>query len=304
MNAGRKPRLSARVRRARFSSDPTAAPANVIELWPGVAPGDKESLVTEQDVTKPHDRRVGGKPVVRLTHVAQPTITVYRPPSNRANGTAMLVCPGGRYDVLAMDLEGTEVCHWLNSLGVTGVLLKYRVPRRTGLEKHATALQDAQRAMGLIRQRAKEFGIAPNRIGVLGFSAGGHLAAVLGHQSERRSYPVVDEADATSCRPDFAALIYPSYLTVEEQGDRGAPEVAPTTHTPPTFLAMAQDDPVRVETVLFYAVALRQAKVPFELHVYPSGGHAYGLRPSKNHVTTWPQRVEDWMRSRELLSGE
>lgn len=302
MNKHSKPRSSAHSRRARFSPDPAVGLTRVIELWPGLAPGDQESLVAEQDLTKPHDRLVGGKPVVRITHVTKPTIALYRPPRERANGTAMLVCPGRRYDVLAMDLEGTEVCHWLNSLGVTGALLKYRTPRRPGLAKHAAAFQDAQRAIGLLRQRAKEFGIVPNRIGVLGFSAGGHLAAVLGSQDERRSYAVVDEADATSCRPNFSVLIYPSYLMGEEQADRVASKLAPTTTTPPTFLAMTQDDPVRVETVLFYAVALRKAKVPFELNVYPRGGHAYGLRPAKDYVMTWPRRVEDWMRSRALLN--
>ncbi len=210
MNAVRKPRLLARGPRTRLLSDSVAEPTRVIELWPGAAPGDKESLVAEQNTTKPHDRLVDGKPVVRLTNISKPTIAVYRPPRDRANGTAILVCPGGRYDVLAMDLEGSEVCNWLNSLGVTGVLLKYRVPKRLGLENYTATLQDAQRAMGLIRHRAKEFGITPNRIGVLGFSAGGHLAAVLGNQCERRTYPVADEADAASCRPDFAVLIYPS----------------------------------------------------------------------------------------------
>jgi acetyl esterase/lipase len=278
-----------------------AEPAKVIELWPGTAPGDKDAVGEEHDTSKANDGLVAGKPVIRLGNVSKPTITAYRPPAGQETGTAVLVCPGGAYRILAMDLEGTEVCAWLNSIGVTGVLLKYRVPNRPGRERYSAALQDAQRAMGILRKRAGEFGIDPHRIGVLGFSAGGHLAAVLSNRYEQRTYEAIDEADATSCRPDFTVLVYPAYLTVKEQGDSIASELSLTTNTPPTFMAMAQDDPVRVETVLFYAAGLRKVKVPFELHVYPTGGHGYGLRPSRNEVTTWPKRVEDWMRSRELV---
>jgi acetyl esterase/lipase len=183
----------------------------------------------------------------------------------------------------------------LNSIGVTGVLLKYRVPKRAGLEKHAAALQDAQRALGLVRSRAKEWNVDPRRIGVLGFSAGGHLAAALSNNYQERTYPKVDDADAVSCRPDFTILIYPGYLTVKGQNDKIAPELIITSNTPPTFLAMAEDDPVRVENALFYAAALHKAKVPVELHIYPTGGHGYGLRPTKDFVTTWPQRASEWL---------
>jgi acetyl esterase/lipase len=200
-----------------------------------------------------------------------------------------------------MDLEGTEVCDWLNSLGVTAILLKYRVPSRAGLEKHTAALQDAQRAMGLVRHRAKDWSIDPKRIGILGFSAGGHLAALASSQCDPRSYPQQDEADTASCRPDFTILIYPAYLTLKEQQEKIAPEFNLTTNTPQTFIAMTEDDPIRVETALYYAAALRKVGVPFELHVYPTGGHGYGLRPSKDLVTSWPQRAADWLRSRELI---
>jgi len=275
--------------------------AQVIPLWPGTVPGEKAALADERDTTTSKDGLVGDKTVIRLGNVSHPTITIYRPEAAKQNGAAVVVCPGGGYHILAMDLEGTEVCEWLNSIGMTGILLKYRVPSRPGLEKHTAALQDAQRAVGLVRSRAKEFKIDPKRIGILGFSAGGHLAALASAQFEPRSYPVQDEADAISCRPDFSILIYPAYLTVKEDHDKIAPEFDLTTNTPPAFIAMAEDDPVRVETALFYAAALRQANVPFELHVYPTGGHGYGLRPTKNLVTTWPQRAADWMRSRELI---
>jgi acetyl esterase/lipase len=278
-----------------------AEPVKVLDLWPGTAPGEKGDIGEEHDTSKPNDGLVAGKPVIRLGNVTKPTIAIYRPNSANDTGTAVVVCPGGGYQILAMDLEGTEVCDWLNSIGVTGVLLKYRVPKRAGLEKHGASLQDAQRALGLVRHRASEFGINPQRIGVLGFSAGGHLAATLSNNYQERTYPTVDDADAVSCRPDFTVLIYPAYLTLKDENDKIAPEIPVSSSTPPSFLAMAEDDSVRVENVLFYALALKKAKVPVELHVYPTGGHGYGLRPSRNLVTTWPKRVEDWMRSRELL---
>lgn len=278
-----------------------AEPAIELPLWPGMAPGDKGDLGPERDQTKATDNLVAGKKLIRLGDVSKPSIAVYQPPADKKTGTAVIVCPGGGYQILAMDLEGTEVCEWLNSIGVTGVLLKYRVPKRPGLEKHTAALQDARRAIGLVRRHAADWGIETNRIGILGFSAGGHLAALASNQYDSRTYPTVDDADALSCRPDFNVLIYPAYLTLKDQGDRIAPEFNLTSNTPPTFIAMAEDDPIRAETALFYAAGLRKAKVPFELHVYPTGGHGYGLRPTKDLVTTWPQRAADWMRSRGLL---
>jgi len=218
------------------------------------------------------------KTVIRLGNVSKPTITIHRPPAGKDTGAAVLVCPGGAYSILALDLEGTEVCDWLNSIGVTGVLLKYRVPKRSGLEKHTAALQDTQRALGLVRHRASEWGIDPARLGVLGFSAGGHLSAALCSSAAQRTYPTVDDADKISCRPDFTVLIYPAYLALKDEDNKIAPEVSVTTNTPPTFIAMAEDDPVRVENALFYALALKQAKVPVELHVYPVGGPR--LRPA------------------------
>jgi acetyl esterase/lipase len=277
--------------RASLASEP----AKVIELWNGSAPGDKGDIGEEADTTKPTDRPVAGKPVIRLGHVSKPSIAMYRPSAGKDTGAAVLVCPGGAYQILAMDLEGTEVCEWLNSIGVTSVLLKYRVPKRAGLEKHTAALQDAQRALGMMRSRAKEWNLDPKRIGVLGFSAGGHLAATLSNNYEERTYPKADEADTVSCRPDFTILIYPAYLTVKDQNDKIAPELNISSNTPPTFIAMAEDDPVRVENALFYAAALHEAKVPIELHVYPTGGHGYGLRPTKDLVTTWPQRASEWL---------
>jgi acetyl esterase/lipase len=278
-----------------------AQPVKVIDLWPGAAPGEKGDIGEERDTTKTSDGLVAGKPVIRLGNVSKPSVAIYRPPADRDTGAAVVVCPGGGYHILAMDLEGTEICDWLNSIGVTGVLLKYRVPKRAGLDKHAAALQDAQRALGLVRQRAGEWGGDPARVGVLGFSAGGHLAAAVCNNYEQRTYDKVDATDDVSCRPDFAVLIYPAYLTVKEEGDKIAPDLNITSNTPPSFIAMAEDDPIRVETALFYGLALKKAGVPLELHIYPTGGHGYGLRPSKDLVTTWPARAAEWMKSRGLL---
>lgn len=270
-----------------------------IPLWPGTPPGDQAGALKgeERNVTKPTDNLVAGKPVIRLGDVSKPTLTVYRAPGSRDKAApAVVVCPGGGYHILAMDLEGTEVCEWLNSIGITGVLLKYRVPKREGIERHAAALQDAQRALGIVRHRAAEFGIQPDRIGILGFSAGGHLAAAASTNYRERSYPAVDAVDEVSCRPDFTLLIYPAYLTVKEKGDALAPELPLTKDTPPAFMIITQDDPVRVENVLYYALGLKKAGVPMELHLYPKGGHGYGLRPTKLGVTAWPHRAAEWLR--------
>jgi acetyl esterase/lipase len=289
---------------ALLGSVTRAADLPAFPLWSGTAPGETNKLGEEKDMTKPTDGKIAGRTVIRLGNVSTPTLTIYRAPKDKDTGATIVVFPGGGYNILALDLEGTEVCEWLNSIGVNAALLKYRVPKRAGLEKHAAALQDAQRAVGLVRSRAKEFGFDPQRIGVLGFSAGGHLAAALSASAPQRTYPAVDDADKTSCRPDFSILIYPAYLTLKDQGDKINPETAVNSNTPPTFIAMTQDDPVRVETGLFYSVALKQSGVPFELHIYPKGGHGYGLRRTENPVTAWSDRAAEWMKARGLLEKQ
>jgi acetyl esterase/lipase len=267
-----------------------------IPLWPGTAPGEKGDIGAETDQPQKSDG------VTRITNVTQPTLTLFPAPAEKANGAAVIVCPGGGYNILAWNKEGTEICDWLNSLGVTAALLKYRVPKRAGLERHAPMLQDAQRALGLLRHRAREHGIDPQRLGIMGFSAGGHLSAAACNNYDARTYPPIDDADQVSCRPDFALLIYPAYLTVKEEGDKLAPEMKVTARTPPTFLAMTGDDGVRVESAVFYYLALKNAKVPTEMHLYATGGHGYGLRPSEHTVSTWPQRAAEWLRARGLLA--
>ena len=261
----------------------TAAPLS-LPLWPHGAPDDPPGLGPEHDTTKPTDGLVAGRRVIRLGNVTDPTLTVYRPAADRDCGAAVLVCPGGAYQILAMDLEGTEVAEWLNRLGITGVVLKYRVPPRPNRPRYAAA-----------------WGLDPKHLGVLGCSAGGHLAAALSCNYAQRTYAPQDPADAVSCRPDFALLIYPAYLTRKTEGDALAPELGVTSDTPPTFLVQDEDDGVRVETSLFYYLALRQARVPAEMHLYPSGGHGYGLRSSPEAVTTWPARAEEWFRALGIL---
>lgn len=271
-----------------------AAEPRTLPLWPGAAPGETGKLPPESDTTTEKDNLIAGRRLIRLGNVSDPTITIYSPAPEKNTGAAVVVCPGGGYYILAMDLEGTEVCAWLNSIGVTGVLLKYRVPAQEPARRGAP-LQDAQRALGLVRSMAGEIGVDPQRIGVLGFSAGGHLSARLSNAHAARTYPRVDAADDVSCRPDFTVLVYPGGLVEEGEAHAIPANVAPGAQTPPAFLVMAQDDPVRVEHVIYYYGALQRAKVPAELHIYPQGGHGYGLRRTELPVTSWPDRVTDWL---------
>ena len=276
----------------------SAAGATPVPLWPGIPPGDKGDLGPEKDTTKPTDGLVAGKPVIRLGSVSTPTLTLYRATASGNSGATVVVFPGGGYSILAMDLEGTEICQWLNTVGVNCVLVKYRVPVRAGLPRHGPPLQDAQRAVGMVRSHAAEWRLDAKRIGVLGFSAGGHLVAALSTNFETRTYDPVDEADKISCRPDFTLLIYPAYLTAKsEHGPIPAAEIKVTANTPPSFLIQAEDDSVGVENTLVYYASLRAAKVPAEAHLYPTGGHGYGLRLTEKPITSWPRLAEQWLRT-------
>jgi acetyl esterase/lipase len=267
-----------------------------LNLWPNGAPGAQTTAAAEIDTTTPKDYLVAGKPIVRLTNVSIPTITLYQPKSN-PSGTAVVVFPGGAYRILAIDLEGTEVCDWLNSINVTCVLLKYRVPNSGPYPKSSAALQDAQRAVGMVREHAAEWHIDPHHIGVLGFSAGGHLSAALSTHFDQRLYDSVDSADQQSCRPDFAVIIYPGYLALSEQNFAPNPDIHVTDQTPSTFLLQSEDDPVHVESATVYFQELKNAKVPAELHIYAEGGHGYGLRRTDKPVTHWPDLVETWLKT-------
>lgn len=284
------------------AAPPAASTHKPVPLWPNGAPNDKGTPDPEKDMTTAKDNLIAGRPLIRLGNVSQPTLTVYPAPRANNTGAAVVVFPGGGYRILALDLEGTEVCEWLNRIGVTGVLVKYRVPAREGGPRYAAPLQDAQRAMGWVRTHAAEYGINPTKIGVLGFSAGGHLSAAISNIYEARTYDSVDAADATSCRPDFAVLVYPAYLAVKEEQDRIPDELKITAKTPPSFIVQTEDDPVRVENSVSYYLGLKKAGVPVEMHLYAKGGHGYGLRKSELPVTGWPNLVEQWLRSENIIS--
>jgi len=276
-----------------------------IPIWRNGAPGGAtaENAAAEADTTTAKDNLIAGRPLIRLGNVSAPTITYYAPQHVTGPSPAVVVFPGGGYHILAIDLEGTEVCDWLNSAGIACVLLKYRVPDSGPYPKSAAALQDAQRAVGLTRQHAAEWNIDPQRVGVLGFSAGGHLAAALSTHFDKRLYDAADAADQLSCRPDFAVVVYPGYLALEERNMETNPEIHPTAQTPPAFIVQAEDDPVHVENATNYFLQLKNAKVPAELHIYSEGGHGYGLRKTDLPVTGWPALVEEWLHTIHVLGA-
>jgi acetyl esterase/lipase len=272
-----------------------------IPIWPGAAPNPRPVAAPESAETTGKDSLVAGKPWIAISNVSQPTITVYAP-AGKNTGAAVVVFPGGGYEILAIDLEGTEVCDWLTSRGITCVLLKYRVPAPRSsphwgaYPQSPIALEDAQRTIGLVRLHAAQWHIDPHKIGVLGFSAGGHLVAAVSTHFAQRLYPAVDAADKESCRPDFAVAIYPGHLWIDEDKFELNPNVPVTPETPTTLLLQDEDDHVdNVNDSLVYYIALKKAGVPVEMHLYAQGGHAFGLRPTKFPVTKWPMLVETWL---------
>jgi len=302
---------------------------NQVPIWLGRVP-DARPVAAPEVATTSNESPVVGRPWVYVGNVSQPTMTVYLP-TRENTGTTVVVFPGGGYQVLAIDLEGTEVCDWLTFKGITCVLLKYRVtdvgpyPKSGPYPESPMALEDAQRTMGLVRFHAAEWHIDPHKIGVLGFSAGGHLSAAISTHFEKRLYPAVDSADKESCRPDFAVAIYPGHLSVAaaewdaKQGARNFvlrypatadrqlglnPDIPVTRQTPPTFLLQAEDDHVdNVNNSLAYYIALKNAGVPVEMHLYAQGGHAFGLRRTKFPITGgWPRLVETWLRTIGMIS--
>jgi acetyl esterase/lipase len=260
--------------------------------------------VVEGEEVREEQAHMGG--IVTLRNVGEPALHVYRPvgvPQNRA----VIICPGGAYHLLAWDLEGTEVASWLSGLGYHAFVLKYRLPRGGDKERHGAALEDAQRAVSLVRGQAEERGIAPDRVGIMGFSAGGHLAALTGDRGNERSYKAEDAVDAVPCRPDFTVLVYPAYLIPDQNAAEGAGVKEPVggatglsplfrglEQAPPSFMVHAVDDPVPVANSTAFLLALKSRKVPAELHVYPDGGHGYGLRSGLT-VKGWPQRLAEWL---------
>jgi acetyl esterase/lipase len=271
-------------------------------LWPGTPPDAQPVKGPEFVATTEREKQVAGKPYVYAGNITRPTLTVYAP-QRKNTGAAVLVLPGGGFEILAMDLEGTEVCDWLTAKGITCVLLKYRVPskpydwhcdcRPDNQVVPTQSLEDVQRAMGLIRLHAKDWSIDPHRVGVIGFSAGGYLVAEISTHYGQRLYKPVDGADYESCRPDFAIGIYPGHLATA--AGTLNPNVPVTKDTPPTFLLQAEDDQVDGWQSPVYYNALKDAGVPAELHLYPHGGHAFGLRRTKEPITAWPRLVDSWL---------
>ena len=284
-----------------------ADPPLVIEVWPDKASGESGNIGAERTRMSPKlDRKqVEVTEQTRLiTDVTKPTLTIYRPAKEKDTETAILICPGGGYWDLYWQLEGEEVAGWLNSIGVTGIILKYRVPRHPDEPKGEPArrpLQDAQRAVSLVRSKAKEWGVNPQRIGIVGFSAGGHLAIATATSFEKRTYAPMDDIDNISCRPDFAILVYPGYLKVKDK-DELAPGLRIPAGTPPVFLAHGGADIISPpeHSVLMY-LALRRAGIPAELHVYATAAHDFGVRPSEHPCSTWTESCAAWLRHQGFL---
>ncbi|MGH9733932.1 MAG: alpha/beta hydrolase [Candidatus Acidiferrales bacterium] len=282
-----------------------------VAIWPGTPP-DAQPVPGPESMTVWSEKRnlIAGRRTMSITNVSRPTMTVYSP-KGKNTGVAVVVFPGGGFQELAIDLEGTEVCDWLNAEGITCVLLKYRVPsppyhwrcncRPNDLETPTMSLEDVQRTMGLVRLHAAEWHINPHKIGVLGFSAGGYLVAAISTHFDRRLYASIDAADKESCRPDFAVGVYPGHLWLEKRFGLN-PYIHVTHNTPPTFLVQAEDDNVDgVQQSLVYYLALKKAGVPVEMHLYAHGGHAFGLRPTKLPITHWPTLVDTWLRTIGML---
>lgn len=282
-------------------------------IWPdGRIPDLRVLKEPEFALTSGADSLVAGKPATEVDNVTRPTMTIYSP-KGQNTGAAIVVFPGGGYYVLAIDLEGTEVCDWLTSRGITCVLLKYRVPDSgphgdAGRQKYPaapTALEDAQRTIRLVRRNAARYHINPGKVGVLGFSAGGHLAADISNNFDKHLYSPVDDADKLSSRPDFAIALYPGHLRASRTGLRLTTRISVSRQTPPTFLLQAQDDHVDdVGDALVYYIALKDAGVPVEMHLYAQGGHGFGLRRTNQAITEWPQLVERWLRSIKIAPDQ
>jgi len=270
------------------------------EAWVGRLPGDPAdfSLPPEGDTSGLSGGQVAGRPVIRLGNVSRPQVEVFHPLDGVVGRGAVVICPGGGYHILAYDLEGTEVAGWLNSVGLTAVVLKYRVPARPGDERWRVAVSDAQRAVSWTRQQAAEWGVDPQKIGILGFSAGGHAAALVSSGLERQ-YPLIDAVDQVSCRPDYSLLIYPGYLA---EGGELIPRLRESSQFPPTYLVHTHDDPVTPLSSLTFAAHLHKLAVPVELHLYRAGGHGYGLRETELPVTRWPRAATEWLRGLSVVA--
>ena len=280
----------------------SGAEPTIVDLWPVKPPGETKPLPPEENLWKADDMPVGGRPIIKLTNVSTPTLSIYRPAKDKDCGAAVIVCPGGGHRILAFDHEGTETAQWLNTIGVTGIVLKYRVPFRNRDKRWEAAVQDAQRAVSLVRSRAGEWDLDPQRIGILGFSAGGQTAGLASLLHGQRQYEEVDDVDAVSCRPDFAALIYAGGFVEQDQA-KLRKEISVPDDVPPMFFVHAFDDHVPAYNSLLLAAELKKVGVPAELHLYATGGHGFGMRNNGDPCNAWPQRCEEWMRGQGWLEA-
>ena len=274
------------------------AQQTTLQLWPNGNPEPSKITGPEFDPTTDANRIVSGKVTVRVTNVSHPSLTVYAPAAEKNTGAGALVFPGGSYIRLAYNIEGTEVCEWLNSIGMTCVLVKYRVPEEGHYPENVEDLEDAQQAMRLTRTHATEWHLDPNRIGVIGFSAGAHLAVVLSTHPDFQSKAV--PASAIDARPNFQMILYPGWLTGAD--GKVSPSLQPTAEIPPTFLVQAENDyTAHVENALGYFLALKNAHVLAEMHLYTLGGHGFGLRPTELPISHWPTAAEQWLHTIHVL---
>ena len=259
----------------------TAAEHDVLKLWPNRTAASTEKVI--------HPKRKGG--IIRLTNINIPTITLYKTTLKADTPTpAVVVCPGGGYKILAINKEGTDIAEWLNSFGITAVVLKYTVPNNRD-----AAFADAQRAIRLVRSHSKEWNIDPNRVGIMGFSAGGHLSARASTNFDKRAYTKIDKADELSCRPDFTILVYPAYI--EDRNHRRDKGITVTKKTPPAFIMQTQYDRSYVNSSIRYYLDMKKAYVPAELHLFPLKGHGYGLAKGRKGVSQWPKLCENWLKA-------
>ncbi|MBI1372065.1 MAG: prolyl oligopeptidase family serine peptidase [Phycisphaera sp.] len=286
---------AARAADAPANDAPLAAAHPEIKVWPNGAPGEPAFDKAKADAMRAKND------AERIYFVDDPTLTWYPAPADTANGACVVICPGGGYHHLAWAKEGLEIADWLNTLGVSAAVLKYRVPRRSGDSIPLGPLQDVQRAVRLVRANAERWRVDTHRVGVLGFSAGGHLTVMAGTHYDDKTYDPVDDADKLSAKPDFLLPIYPAYLNAADKPFTLHENVKVTKDTPPTFLAVAWDDQDRGAMAALLFVELKKNNVPAEVHVYTKGGHGYGMRPSANPVHTWPDRAADWLGSMGLL---
>jgi acetyl esterase/lipase len=259
-----------------------------LDVWPAKPPGNPDQPAAE---------KWDGK---KVTNVLIPTLAIYRPEKSKDTGVAVIVCPGGGYKVLMMSYEGEDVAKWLTQIGITGIVLKYRVPAPADVEKYLPALQDAQRSISLVRSKSKQWGLDESKIGILGFSAGGHLVVVACTNSDKRAYDPIDAIDQVSCRPDFGVAIYPGGVIKKGTAGELSPEIRISKQTPPMFIAQAGDDPGSDNSVYLY-LALKHAGLPVELHMYTQGGHGFGIKPTGKPSATWTERCQEWMRSEGIL---